>query len=93
MDSNYMVEWIGLSVIIHAILTSRCIFQRMKNYTIYAVSITIRIVIGFLLLTLIWQFDFSPFMVLIIAILNDGTIMTISKVWNQLQMVLGNPLF
>ncbi|KAG6557064.1 hypothetical protein Mapa_000990 [Marchantia paleacea] len=58
----------GLSVIIHAVLTSRAIFQRMKNYTL-----------GFLLLTLIWKFDFSPFMVLIIAILNDGTIMTISK--------------
>ncbi|KAI7978893.1 Plasma membrane ATPase [Camellia lanceoleosa] len=30
----------GLSVIISAVLTSRAIFQRMKNYTIYAVSIT-----------------------------------------------------
>ncbi|XP_021723430.1 plasma membrane ATPase 4-like isoform X1 [Chenopodium quinoa] len=69
----------GLSVIISAVLTSRSIFQRMKNYTIYAVSITIRIVVGFLLIALIWKFDFSPFMVLIIAILNDGTIMTISK--------------
>ncbi|KAF1870110.1 hypothetical protein Lal_00017690 [Lupinus albus] len=69
----------GLSVIISAVLTSRSIFQRMKNYTIYAVSITIRIVLGFMLLALIWKFDFSPFMVLIIAILNDGTIMTISK--------------
>ncbi|KAM3220994.1 hypothetical protein T459_18928 [Capsicum annuum] len=69
----------GLSVIVHAVLTSRAIFQRMKNYTIYAVSITIRVVMGFLLLALIWKFDFSPFMVLIIAILNDGTIMTISK--------------
>lgn len=69
----------GLSVIIHAVITSRCIFQRMKNYTIYAVSITIRIVLGFLLITLIWKFDCSAFMVLIIAILNDGTIMTISK--------------
>ncbi|CAN1318471.1 ATPase 8, plasma membrane-type [Linum perenne] len=69
----------GLSVIICAVLTSRAIFQRMKNYTIYAVSITIRIVFGFLLVALIWKFDFSPFMVLIIAILNDGTIMTISK--------------
>jgi H+-transporting ATPase len=69
----------GLSVIISAVLTSRAIFQRMKNYTIYAMSITIRVVLGFLLLALIWQFDFSPFMVLIIAILNDGTIMTISK--------------
>ncbi|KAK2353296.1 plasma membrane ATPase [Trifolium repens] len=69
----------GLSVIISAVLTSRAIFQRMKNYTIYAVSITIRIVLGFMLIALIWKFDFSPFMVLIIAILNDGTIMTISK--------------
>ncbi|KAK9066045.1 hypothetical protein SSX86_015447 [Deinandra increscens subsp. villosa] len=69
----------GLSVIVSAVLTSRAIFQRMKNYTIYAVSITIRIVLGFMLLALIWRFDFSPFMVLIIAILNDGTIMTISK--------------
>ncbi|CAL0307010.1 unnamed protein product [Lupinus luteus] len=69
----------GLSVIISAVLTSRAIFQRMKNYTIYAVSITIRIVLRFLLIALIWKFDFSPFMVLIIAILNDGTIMTISK--------------
>ncbi|XP_057721376.1 ATPase 10, plasma membrane-type [Arachis stenosperma] len=69
----------GLSVIISAVLTSRAIFQRMKNYTIYAVSITIRIVLGFVLLALIWEFDFPPFMVLIIAILNDGTIMTISK--------------
>ncbi|CAN6459760.1 unnamed protein product [Victoria cruziana] len=69
----------GLSVIVSAVLTSRAIFQRMKNYTIYAVSITIRIVLGFMLIALIWMFDFSPFMVLIIAILNDGTIMTISK--------------
>eukprot|EP00262_Sarcandra_glabra_P012163 TRINITY_DN3080_c0_g1_i1.p1 TRINITY_DN3080_c0_g1~~TRINITY_DN3080_c0_g1_i1.p1 ORF type:complete len:955 (-),score=168.85 TRINITY_DN3080_c0_g1_i1:448-3312(-) len=69
----------GLSVIISAVLTSRAIFQRMKNYTIYAVSITIRIVLGFMLIALIWRFDFAPFMVLIIAILNDGTIMTISK--------------
>ncbi|XP_052157606.1 ATPase 6, plasma membrane-type-like isoform X1 [Oryza glaberrima] len=69
----------GLSVIVSAVLTSRAIFQRMKNYTIYAVSITIRIVLGFLLIAIIWKFDFAPFMVLIIAILNDGTIMTISK--------------
>ncbi|KAL7180597.1 hypothetical protein ACSBR1_043732 [Camellia fascicularis] len=58
----------GLSVIISAVLTSRAIFQRMKNYTL-----------GFMLLALIWEYDFPPFMVLIIAILNDGTIMTISK--------------
>ncbi|XP_037442163.1 plasma membrane ATPase-like [Triticum dicoccoides] len=32
-----------------------------------------------MLIALIWKFDFSPFMILVIAILNDGTIMTISK--------------
>ncbi|GJW84331.1 plasma membrane ATPase 1-like protein, partial [Tanacetum coccineum] len=69
----------GLSVIISAVLTSRAIFQRMKNYTIYAVSITIRIVLGFVLLTAFYEFNFPPILILVIAILNDGTIMTISK--------------
>ncbi|XXG75237.1 hypothetical protein AAC387_Pa07g3789 [Persea americana] len=69
----------GLSIIISAVMTSRTIFQRMKNYTIYSVSITIRTILGLLLISLIWKFDFSPFMVLIIAILNDGTIMTIPR--------------
>ncbi|KAF5725856.1 hypothetical protein HS088_TW23G00586 [Tripterygium wilfordii] len=68
----------GLSVIVSAVLTSRAIFQRMKNYTIYAVSITIRIVLGFMLVALLWKFDFSPFMVLIIAILNDAIIWVFS---------------
>uniref|UniRef100_A0A0E0LSS0 Plasma membrane ATPase n=1 Tax=Oryza punctata TaxID=4537 RepID=A0A0E0LSS0_ORYPU len=101
--SDIVLTQPGLSVIISAVLTSRAIFQRMKNYTIYAVSITIRIVdliirphqqchvlclknlsivnlkLGFMLIALIWKFDFSPFMILVIAILNDGTIMTISK--------------
>ncbi|KAL7189910.1 hypothetical protein ACSBR1_039534 [Camellia fascicularis] len=42
---------------------------------IYAVSITIHIILGFMLLALIWRFDFPPFMVLIIAIVNDGLTM------------------
>ncbi|KAK4434950.1 ATPase 11, plasma membrane-type [Sesamum alatum] len=70
----------GLSVIISAVLTSRAIFQRMKNYTIYAVSITIRIVVtGIHVADCILEIRLPPFMVLVIAILNDGTIMTISK--------------
>ncbi|KAJ0603658.1 putative P-type H(+)-exporting transporter [Helianthus annuus] len=36
--------------------------------------ITIRIVLGFMLLALIWKFDFPPFMVLIIVILNGRCI-------------------
>ncbi|GAY55519.1 hypothetical protein CUMW_164790, partial [Citrus unshiu] len=37
----------GLNVIITSVLISRAIFQRMRNYTIYAVSITIHIGIAF----------------------------------------------
>jgi H+-transporting ATPase len=69
----------GLSVIIDAILGSRQIFARMTSYTIYTCSITIRIIISFGLLIFIFQYDFPPFLVLIMAIFNDGTMMTIAK--------------
>lgn len=36
------------------------------------VKLSQRVQFGFMFIALIWQFDFSPFMVLIIAILNDG---------------------
>ncbi|PLW15227.1 hypothetical protein PCANC_11524 [Puccinia coronata f. sp. avenae] len=68
----------GLSTIVHAIRQSRIIFQRMRNYSIYACAVTIRIVVGFAVLVFAYKFDFPPFMVLIIALLNDGTIMTLS---------------
>jgi len=68
----------GLSTIVHAIRQSRIIFQRMRNYSIYACSITIRIVVCFAILSFAYKFDFPPFMILIIALLNDGTIMTLS---------------
>jgi len=68
----------GLSTIVHAIRGSRIIFQRMRNYAIYACAVTIRIVVCFAILAFVYQFDFPPFMVLIIALLNDGTIMTLS---------------
>jgi hypothetical protein len=35
-------------------------------------NITLILQLGFLLIALIWKFDFAPFMVLIIAVLNDG---------------------
>ncbi|KAI5830967.1 plasma-membrane proton-e [Schizophyllum commune Tattone D] len=68
----------GLSTIVHAIRGSRIIFQRMRNYSIYACAVTIRIVVCFAILAFAYKFDFPPFMVLIIALLNDGTIMTLS---------------
>lgn len=63
---------------VHAIRGSRIIFQRMRNYSIYACAVTIRIVVCFAILAFAYKFDFPPFMVLIIALLNDGTIMTLS---------------
>ncbi|XP_030942172.1 plasma membrane ATPase 2-like isoform X1 [Quercus lobata] len=60
----------------------RCIDQGKIDKdinNIYAVSITIRTLLGFVVLALIWADKFPPFMLLTIAILNDGTIMTISK--------------
>ena len=68
----------GLSTIIHAIYGSRVIFQRMRNYAVYACAVTIRIVVCFAIMAFVWQFDFPSFMILIIAVLNDGTIMTLS---------------
>ncbi|CAO0789747.1 unnamed protein product [Mucor circinelloides] len=68
----------GLSVIIEALIHSRQIFQRMRNYSIYTCSVTIRVVVGFAIMVFAYKFNFPPFMVLILAILNDGTIMTIS---------------
>ena len=50
----------------------------MRNYAIYACAVTIRIVVCFAILAFAFKFDFPPFMVLIIALLNDGTIMTLS---------------
>ncbi|KAH6906749.1 plasma membrane H(+)-ATPase 1 [Coprinopsis sp. MPI-PUGE-AT-0042] len=68
----------GLSTIIHAIRQSRIIFQRMRNYSIYACAVTIRIVVCFAVLAFTYKFDFPPFMILVVALLNDGTIMTLS---------------
>ena len=50
----------------------------MRNYAISACAVTIRIVVCFAILAFAYQFDSPPFMVLIIALLNDGTIMTLS---------------
>ncbi len=76
--ADIMLTEPGLSTIVHAIRGSRIIFQRMRNYSIYACAVTIRIVVCFAIMAFAWKFKFPPFMVLIIALLNDGTIMTLS---------------
>ncbi|GAM23274.1 hypothetical protein SAMD00019534_064490 [Acytostelium subglobosum LB1] len=77
--SDIVLTSSGLSVIIDAIITSRKIFQRMRNYVIYSVSATVRICITFGILTIAWDFYFPTIATVIIAILNDGTMLSISK--------------
>jgi H+-transporting ATPase len=89
----------GLSVIIDAIKESRNIFQRMNSYAIYRISETLRVLFFMTLAILI--FDFYPVtavMIVLLAILNDGAILSIAydnvryqakpEAWNM-PMVLG----
>ncbi len=69
----------GISVTIDAVKESRKIFQRMTNYSIYRIAETIRILF-FIALSII-VFNFYPvtaLMIVLLAILNDIPIMTIS---------------
>jgi H+-transporting ATPase len=69
----------GISVIVDAIKESRDVFQRMKNYAVYRLGETIRILL-FLTLSII-AFNFFPvtaIMIVLLALLNDIPIMTIA---------------
>ena len=69
----------GLSVIADSIVGARKIFQRMKNYCTYSVMAVVRVVFTFGLLTLIFNFFFPTIAIVILAILNDISMITISK--------------
>jgi len=67
----------GLSVLVDAITGSREILQRMFSYALYAVAITVRIIITFSALVYTWRFA-MPSLVLLLVLLNDGGMLTIS---------------
>jgi len=69
----------GLGVIIDAVIGSREIFQRMKTYAKYTVSVTIRICFTFGLLTVIHDWDFPPLLIVLLAVFNDGAMIALSK--------------
>jgi H+-transporting ATPase len=69
----------GLSVIIDAVKESRKMFQRMNSYAIYRIAETIRVLL-FMTLSII-VFNFYPVtavMIVLLAILNDGAILSIA---------------
>jgi H+-transporting ATPase len=89
----------GLSVIIDAIRESRRIFQRMTSYAIYRIAETIRVLLFMTLSILVFNFyPVTAVMIVLLAILNDGAILSIAydraqpsdqpEAWNM-QMVLG----
>jgi len=69
----------GLSVIIDAIRESRKIFQRMLNYTIYRIAETFALLIFLTLVILLFNFyPVTAIMIVLLAILNDGAILSIA---------------
>lgn len=79
----------GLSTIVTAIVTSRKIFQRMKNFVIYRVACTEQLLVFFFISCLFFDptrydatwpnyFDIPVIALVTITILNDGTIISIS---------------
>ena len=69
----------GLSVIIDAIKESRKIFQRMVSYSIYRIAETIRVLLFIALAILIVNvYPVTAIMIVLLALLNDGAILTIA---------------
>lgn len=69
----------GLSVIVDAVKESRKIFQRMLNYTIYRIAETAALLIFiFLAIMLFNTYPVTAIMIVLIAILNDGAILSIA---------------
>ena len=69
----------GLSVIIDAIKESRRIFQRMNSYAIYRIAETLRVLFFMTLAILVFNFyPVTAVMIVIIAVLNDGAILSIA---------------
>jgi len=69
----------GLSVIVDAITGSRKIFQRMKSYCVYSISMCVRVVLLFVILTTVYDWYFPTIAIVILAILNDGCMISISR--------------
>jgi H+-transporting ATPase len=69
----------GLSVIIDAIKEARKIFQRMLNYAIYRIAETFALLIFITLIILLFNFyPVTAIMIVLLAILNDGAILSIA---------------
>ena len=89
----------GLSVIIDAVKESRRIFQRTNSYAMYRITETLRVLLFMTLAILVFNFyPVTAVMIVMLALLNDGTILSIAydnvhyqdkpEAWNM-RLVLG----
>jgi H+-transporting ATPase len=77
--SDIVLKTPGLSVIVEAIIGSRKIFQRMQSYCIYSISMAVRVVLAFVILTTVYDWYFPTIAIVILAVLNDGCMISISR--------------
>jgi H+-transporting ATPase len=69
----------GLSVIVGAVDESRKMFQRMNSYAIYRIAETLRVLFFMTLSILVFNFyPVTAVMLVLLAILNDGAILSIA---------------
>ena len=69
----------GLSVILDAIKESREIFQRMNSYAIYRIAETLRVLLFMTLAIVVFNFfPVTAIMIVMLALLNDGAILSIA---------------
>jgi H+-transporting ATPase len=69
----------GLSMIVEAVIRAREVFRRMKNYAIYRLAETIRVVFAVTAVILLFAFfPVTPIQIVLLAILNDGAMLSIA---------------
>ncbi|KAJ4462351.1 ion-transporting P-type ATPase [Paratrimastix pyriformis] len=87
----------GLAVIGKAIIESRKIYQRMRGYAFYRVTVTIQMLLFLTVSILAFNFYLPAVLIVLIALLNDAAVMVISfdkavpgrspERWNLIRLV------
>lgn len=77
--ASFVLVTPGLSVILDAIKESREIFQRMNSYAIYRIAETLRVLLFMTLAIVVFNFfPVTAIMIVMLALLNDGAILSIA---------------
>eukprot|EP01126_Amoeba_proteus_P049138 TRINITY_DN5726_c0_g2_i12.p1 TRINITY_DN5726_c0_g2~~TRINITY_DN5726_c0_g2_i12.p1 ORF type:complete len:467 (+),score=115.70 TRINITY_DN5726_c0_g2_i12:119-1519(+) len=78
-SADIVLQAEGLGAIIDAIIGSRKIFQRMKNYCMYSIAVCVRVVLTFAVYSVAYNRTFPPEAMVMLAIFNDLSMLSVSK--------------